>query len=118
MIGRASAFHKDDIPDDFDFKTRFLSGVEGWINSGDSVIVDPDGKLGAGLVREEETVLYGDIGRDQLVGPRWQLDTAGHYGRPDVFRVVHDRRPKPHLLSVDATDDLPGDGLAGEDGAP
>jgi nitrilase len=118
VIGCASPFHKDDVPDDLDFKSDFLSGVEGWINTGDSVIVDPDGKLIAGPAREEETILYGDIRPDQLIGPRWQLDTAGHYGRPDVFRLVHDRRPKPHLLSVDAADDQSADGPSDEDGAP
>jgi len=25
---------------------------------------------------------------------------VGHYNRPDVFRLVVDDRPKPHLVSV------------------
>ena len=38
------------------FKEKYLQGVEGWINPGDSVIVDPDGKFVAGPAREEETM--------------------------------------------------------------
>ena len=75
------------------FKSKYLSGVEGWINPGGSVIVDPDGKIIAGPASELETILYADVRQDQLVGPRWQLDIAGHYARPDVFELIVHRRP-------------------------
>ena len=32
---------------------------------------------------------------------RW-FDPVGHYNRPDVFRLVVDDRPKPHLVSLAA----------------
>jgi hypothetical protein len=44
------------------------------------------------------------------------FDPVGHYNRPDVFRLIVDDRPKPHLVSlaqaepVMATPDPPGDG--------
>jgi nitrilase len=28
------------------------------------------------------------------------FDPVGHYNRPDVFRLVVDDRPKPHLVSL------------------
>jgi hypothetical protein len=30
---------------------------------------------------------------------RW-FDPVGHYNRPDVFRLVVDDRPKPHVVSL------------------
>jgi nitrilase len=95
VIGCCQAVRKDDIPDDLSFKAKYLSGLEGWVNPGGSVIVDPDGKLIAGPATELETILYADVRQEQLVGPRWQLDIAGHYARPDVFELIVHRRPTP-----------------------
>jgi len=85
VLSACQAFHVDDIPDDFEVKQSFLGEVEGWINPGMSLIVDPDGKIVAGPLEEEEGILYADVEAAQLVGPRWQLDVAGHYARPDLF---------------------------------
>jgi len=96
VLGCCQSFHKDDIPDRFSFKDKYLADVEGWLNPGHTVIVDPDGKCVAGPAEEEETILYAEVRPEQLVGPRWQLDVAGHYGRPDVFELlVHRRRTHP-----------------------
>ena len=99
-IGCCQAVHKDAIPDSLAFKSRYLAEVGGWINPGGSVIVDPDGKILAGPVTEAESILYADIRDDQLVGPRWQLDIAGHYARPDVFELIVHRDSKPMIREV------------------
>jgi hypothetical protein len=44
------------------------------------------------------------VQHDQLVGPRWQLDTAGHYGRPDLFELRVRRDPNPGLVVEEGTD--------------
>ena len=95
VVSACQAFHRDDVPEDLDFKSDYLQDIEGWINPGLSLIADPDGKIVAGPLEEKEGILYADVNQDQLVGPRWQLDTAGHYARPDVFelRVRRDQRP-------------------------
>jgi nitrilase len=90
----------DDIPDRLAFKADYLGDVEGWLNPGHSVIVDPDGKIVAGPAEEEETILYAEVDPAQLVGPRWQLDVAGHYGRPDVFELRVHQRPRPAVTIV------------------
>jgi len=101
VVGCCSAMRKADIPDRFDFKAKYLGEVGEWINPGGSLIADPDGKLVAGPALEEETILYADVRPDQLVGPRWQLDVAGHYARPDVFELRVHRRPAPFLTFVE-----------------
>ena len=45
VIGCCQAMRKSDIPDAMRFKSTYLGEVGEWINPGDSVIVDPDGKI-------------------------------------------------------------------------
>jgi nitrilase len=104
VVGCCTPMHKDDVPDRFAFKEKYLGAVEGWINPGDSVIVDPDGKVVAGPASQTETILYAELDRAKITGPRWQLDVAGHYARPDIFELIVHRRPKP-LLTVSLDQD-------------
>ena len=99
VISCCTPMHRDDIPDRLAFKEKYLGAVEGWINPGESVIVDPDGKIVAGPAGAGETILYAELDRAKITGPRWQLDIAGHYARPDIFELIVHRKPKP-LLTV------------------
>lgn len=90
VLGSCSVVRRSDIPDDVAFKTYLPSSD--WINPGDSAIVDPDGKILAGPAREEEVILYAEVDPRLIRGPRFQLDVAGHYARPDVFQLLVDRR--------------------------
>ena len=110
VIGACQAFHKEDIPDSLDLKTAYLADVDGWINPGLSLIVDPDGRIVAGPLEGEEGILYADVEPDQLIGPRWQLDAGGHYARPDIFELRMHRRPRPMLEVVDDPDGLDSGG--------
>lgn len=101
VLGICQALHIDAIPDSLPFKSEYMGGIEGWVNPGLSVIVDPDGKMLAGPLEAEEGILYADVHPDQLIGPRWQLDSAGHYARPDVFEMRFHRRATPFLSVVD-----------------
>ncbi len=101
VLSCCSPVRREDIPDRLPFKERYLDPASEWINPGDSVIVDPDGKVVAGPAKEQEAILYVEVSREQLVGPRLQLDVAGHYGRPDVFELRVHRRGRPFLTIID-----------------
>ncbi len=105
VVGCCQSFRKDDIPERFSFKEKYLGDHGEWINPGLSVIVDPDGKIVAGPAEAEETILYAEMRREQLVGPRWQLDVAGHYARPDIFELRVHRRQTPMIQLVEEADD-------------
>jgi nitrilase len=87
VIGCCSAMRLEDLPDRFAFKTSVSVSPDGWINPGDSVIVDPDGKVLAGPLHERQEILLAEVDPQRMVGPRWQLDVAGHYSRPDVLAL-------------------------------
>lgn len=125
VVSCCQAFHKDDIPDEWSFKSEYLIGIDGWVNPGHSLIADPDGKVVAGPLLEAEGILYAEVSPSQLVGPRWQLDIAGHYSRPDVFELRVHRTPRPAITSVFKPEtsgenvlqpDEPGGGLRRPDG--
>lgn len=56
VIGCCSALSKESIPERYEFRDRFGE----WINAGESAIVNPRGKIIAGPVAKEETILYAE----------------------------------------------------------
>jgi nitrilase len=55
---------------------------------GGSVIVGPLGKVLAGPNREGESILTADLDLGEIAEGKFDLDVAGHYARPDVFRLT------------------------------
>lgn len=39
-------------------------------------------------MKEKEEILYATVHPAQMRGPKWMLDVAGHYARPDVFQLT------------------------------
>jgi nitrilase len=99
VIGCCIPMRKDDIPDHYEFKQKFYGSVGEWVNVGGSAIVNPNGEFIAGPVREKEEILYAEIDARQMSGPKWLLDVAGHYARPDVFELIVHTEPR-QMLSV------------------
>lgn len=109
VIGCCMALRTDDIPDSYEYKRRFYDGGREWINVGDSAIVSPNGHYVAGPLRERQEILYGEIDPRLMRGPKWMLDVAGHYARPDVFELRVHTGARPMLRT---------DGPADTDSAP
>ena len=55
------------------------------------MIVSPSGKVVAGPLHNEHGILYAEC--DPAVAPaaKRTLDVAGHYGRPDIFKLEVNR---------------------------
>ncbi len=88
VIGCCIAMRKDDIPDRYAMKQKYYADMDEWINVGDSAIVNPEGHFIAGPVRKQEEILYAEVEPRMMQGPKWILDVAGHYARPDVFELI------------------------------
>jgi nitrilase len=57
------------------------------VGRGGSAILAPDGTYLAGPLWDEEGILYADLEPARLYEARQRFDPAGHYHRPDVFRL-------------------------------
>jgi nitrilase len=103
VIGVTPAARFSQVPEGVPDRDRLWRGVEphgDWMLDGYSVIVDPAGTVLAGPLVREEGILYADLDLDAARARRRLFDPVGHYNRPDVFRLVVDDRPKPHLVSL------------------
>ncbi len=81
-------------PDDLEVRDE-LSGMPEVLSRGGSAIVGPLGDYLAGPLFGEEGILTADLDLEQAVQGKFDLDVAGHYARPDVFRLVVNERPMP-----------------------
>lgn len=92
VLSACQALPKSAYPEGTEFLPQI--GNERWVIRGGSVIVDPQGTVLAGPVYEEEAILYADIDPAERTRGAFDLDVTGHYGRPDVFELRVDSRPK------------------------
>jgi nitrilase len=70
---------------------------------GGSLIVNPMSHVIAGPMGAEEGILYADCNLDLGIQMKLRHDFAGHYNRPDIFRL-HVNRAAPQLYSVHGSD--------------
>ena len=93
VIGTATAIQGSDVPADFPHRDAVFPDEDEWICDGDAVVVRPFGGPVAGPLRREKGVVTAEIDPVAARDARRSLDVAGHYGRPDIFRLEVDRRP-------------------------
>jgi nitrilase len=98
VLGNGTAMRGRDVPADFPGRDRLFPDEDDWFNPGDSVVVGPDGKIVAGPLRNEHGILYADCDPGAPAAARRTLDVAGHYGRPDVFRLEVHSEPRPPVV--------------------
>ncbi len=97
VIGCCIAMRDAGVPDRYEFKELYPKDSDGWINDGNSAIVNPDGDVIAGPAFQKEEILYAEIESRHLREPKYWFDAAGHYARPDVFRLTVNRDAHPML---------------------
>lgn len=105
VIGSGCSMTAGDIPAGFPERERLFPDEEEWLNTGDSVIVAPDGSLVAGPLRREHGILRAVIDPGATAAARYMLDAAGHYHRPDVFTLTVDRSRRSAIAFTDTGDD-------------
>lgn len=87
VVGSGMAFRASDIPDAVPGKSDLYPDADEWINPGDSIVIEPGGKIAAGPMRCELGILYADIDLERVGVARRSLDVVGHYARPDIFQL-------------------------------
>ncbi len=92
VISTATALQGSDVPEDFPERDRLFDPEE-WINDGNAVVLKPMGKVVAGPLKREKSVLYAEVDKEEARRARRSLDVCGHYARADIFSFSVDRRP-------------------------
>ena len=85
LVNCCMAIKIEDIPEEYEFKKLYPKDRE-WINTGNSCIIAPNGKIISGPLEAEEGILYADINLDDIIIAKRMFDVVGHYSRPDVFK--------------------------------
>lgn len=94
VVGCGNLMQGSDFPEDFPDKSRLYPDADEWVNPGDSVVIAPGGEIIAGPLRKESGILYCDIDRGKVDIARRVLDVAGHYSRPDIFKLHVNIQPQ------------------------
>ena len=101
VLGSGTALRGSDIPEDFPARAQLFPDPQEWINDGDSVVVNPQGRIVAGPLHREAGILYADIDVAQVAPARRALDVTGHYARPDIFELQVRRTPATAVRYID-----------------
>ena len=73
-----------------DIKNELATKPDDVLCTGGSCIVGPMGDVLAGPDFAGETILYADLDLADVARGKYDLDVAGHYSRPDLFRLTVD----------------------------
>ena len=87
VVGCGNLMKGSDIPSDFPEKSSLYADEDEWVNQGDSVVIAPGGEIVAGPMHKEAGILYCEIDREKVGIARRAFDVAGHYSRPDIFKL-------------------------------
>ena len=95
VIGVTPFLRGSDVADSFPGFEDVYGGDEDVMSRGNTTIVGPEGEIIAGPLVGEEGIVYAGLDLAAARTSRRQFDVAGHYARPDVFRLVVDTSSKP-----------------------
>jgi nitrilase len=96
VVAVCQHFARSQFPDE-PFLGGFASEAD-VLSGGGSLIVAPGGEVLAGPLEGAEGILTAEIDLARVAAEKHSLDVAGHYARPDVFRLTVNETPAvPYL---------------------
>lgn len=87
VSGCCMVLKKEDVLRKLPQLKPYYEDVGEWINKGNSLMADFDGTVIAGPLNAKEGILLADIDLHKLGAAKWNLDVAGHYARPDAYKL-------------------------------
>ena len=104
VIGVNPVLRRDQVPSDLPDADRIApepdDGDGDWVEPGNSVICDPQGRILAGPLRHQEGILTAEVDLTTIAEVRRLFDPTGHYARPDVFSLTVDTRVREAVTTV------------------
>ncbi|MBI3998666.1 MAG: carbon-nitrogen hydrolase family protein [Armatimonadetes bacterium] len=90
---------RDMYPADFETRDE-LDDAPQVLSRGGSAIIAPLGDYLAGPLFGEEGILLADLDLSAVAQGKFDFDVAGHYARPDVFRLLVNEQPMPPVQTA------------------
>ena len=96
VISASGLMHADwiseELPQADQIRRAAHESGRSWLADGGSCIAAPDGQWLIEPQVQTETIQFADLDLDQVYRERQNFDPAGHYSRPDVTRLVVNRK--------------------------
>ncbi len=93
VVAASAVLAAEDLPADMPAREQLVDSAQhGFLHTGGSRILGPDGNEIATADQPEEQLLVADLDRGLLLRERQNFDPAGHYHRSDIFEFKVDRR--------------------------
>ncbi len=92
VLSAVQHMRRADAPDDYICADG--DAADTVLINGGSCIISPFGELLAGPVFGEDTILTADLDKSLITRGKYDLDTTGHYARPDVFSLSVNTAPQ------------------------
>ena len=102
VVGSGTALRASEIPEDLPGRDQLFPDAEEWVNSGDSVVVEPGGALATEPLHRANGIVFAEVDAAAVAVARRSLDVAGHYARPDVLQLRINREPQSPYVEVEA----------------
>ncbi len=96
VLSAVQHMRRSDAPDDYICPEG--NAPDTVLIDGGSCIISPFGELLAGPVFGEDVILTAQLDKAQITRGKYDLDTVGHYARPDVFSLHVNTAPQKPVV--------------------
>ena len=104
VLSVSGLIRESDIPSGVPYRDKMCTEGE-IIYNGGSCIAGPDGQWIIPPVTDREELIFTELDHKQVRRERQNFDPTGHYARPDVLRLVVDRRRQTGVEYVDGPEE-------------